>query len=173
MQLLTKPLTLSQYLHCSPDFLKQCEQYLRPLEELQPYYRSSLKRILMPFLEEEDVVGLKALLSPLLRSINLLRSRGLSVGSGPSQIAQAKKHPQNANTNIKQLFLQELEIIDLLLCRHKNDRSIVSLLTLATHTRYASFMEAGLRSIHTPYTTSSLYTLKEERQNRLVADITR
>lgn len=162
MQLLTKPLTLSQYLHCSPDFLKQCEQYLRPLEELQPYYRSSLKRILIPFLKEEDVVGLKALLSPLLRSINLLKSRGLSVGSDPSQIAQAKKHLQNTNTNLKQLFLQELEKIDLLLCRHKNDRSIVSQLTLTAHTRYTSFMEAGLRSIHTPYTSSSLYNLKEE-----------
>ena len=32
-------------------------------------------------------------------------------------------------------------------------------------------MEAGLRSIHTPYATSSLYTLKEERQNRLVAEL--
>lgn len=106
-----------------------------------------------------------------MKKNKLLKSRGLSVGSGPSQIAQAKKHPQNANTNIKQLFLQELEIIDLLLCRHKNDRSIVSQLTLATHTRYASFMEAGLRSIHTPYATSSLYTLKEERQNRLVAEL--
>lgn len=171
MQLLTEPLTLSQYLHCSPDFLKKCEQYLRPLNELQPHYRSSLKRSLMPFINEEDVVGLRALLSPLLQSINLLKSRGLSVDSGPRQIAQAKKHPQNTNTNIKQLFLQELEKIDLLLCRHRNDRSIVSQLTFTTHKRYQSFVEAGLRSITTPYTSSSLYVLKEERQERLVAEL--